>query len=99
MRLGIDREGLEWETSSTGTLSFSSVSALDRNVIFQDMDNPPSRSRLRPKTPVEEQEPPTQEPDHQTMGLISNIFMGSTNRFVKGVEKSAVTANRPKDTI
>jgi hypothetical protein len=54
---------------------------------------------MREKSPVVEEEREGEEPDNKTMGLISNIFMGSTNRFVKSMEKSAVTASRLKDTI
>lgn len=71
------------------------VSALDKNIMFQDMDkdktlqNQSANSSRSANTLASN----TQESD-KAIGLISNVFLGATNRFVKGTLNNASTPTK-----
>jgi hypothetical protein len=81
------------EEPSKLTLLPNRVSALDKNVLYQDMDRgKPSayQSTNSSRTNYGSTSSSVLEGE-KAMGLISNVFLGSTNKFVKGTLNNATT--------
>jgi hypothetical protein len=76
------------------------VSDLDKNIIFQDMDkNKTSNYQSTNSSRINSASTPNSMDSNQSIGLISNVFLGATNRFVKGVVNNANTPVKVAEEI